>query len=260
MKKNYSFYAILLSIPLVAFLFLGYSSGQLGQYSGSPGDSNQSCALCHSGSSNYNAVPTISTDIPAEGYQLGQTYSITVSVTSNVSKHGFQITAEKSDNSKVGIFTSGTGSQTGNSDHLVTHTTAGTAMNSWTFSWTAPATDEGEITFYAAVNATNSDNDLTGDQIVLTHQSFASNTVGITDYNRISFAIYPNPSNDIIHLEVDENLLNQAEVTITNYQGQIVQKMNDNFNQIDISNLSKGIYFIQIISGNNIGFSRFVKD
>ncbi len=258
MKKNYIFYLTLLAIPVVSFLFLGYSSGQTQQYSGSPGDNNQSCTVCHTPGTSHNAAVTINSDIPTAGYVPGQTYSVTVSVTSDASRQGFQITAENDSNDKVGTFAAGTGSQTGNSNHLVTHTTAGNTMNSWTFTWTAPNTDEGVVNFYAAANATNSDGNTTGDQVVLTSVSYNS-TVGIADYNTLHFDLYPNPVNNFIYTDYEIQNSN-CNYRILDIQGKLIQQNKyENNQKIDVSSLTKGVYFINIIDGNNKGVVRFMK-
>ncbi len=261
MKKNYKFYLSLLAIPFVSLTLLSLSGGRDGQYSGSPGDGGANCVVCHSPGGNFNANAMISTTIPADGFVSGQTYDITVSVSSTSSKHGFQLTAEDAANNKVGVFVAGTGNQVVNPGGThVTHTQAGNQQTSWTFTWTAPNTANGDqVTFYAAVNATNSNSSTTGDQVVTTSAQFNKSTVGIKDFQRISFTVFPNPSQDFIQLNLDETQLNQARVTISDYQGKIIKNVEGEMNRIDISNLSKGVYFVQVVSGDKIGFNKFIK-
>lgn len=49
--------------------------------------------------------------------------------------------------------------------HTVVTTQTGTNSRTWTFQWTAPAAGTGTVTFYAAMNATNSSNSSAGDMI-----------------------------------------------------------------------------------------------
>jgi hypothetical protein len=260
MKKNYSFYLVLLAIPLFSFLFLGYSSGQTGQYSGSPGDGGTTCTVCHSPGANYDADPLITTDIPPSGYVAGETYSITVSVASSSTRHGFQITSENSSDAKVGTFTAGTGSQTANSDHLVTHTSAGNTQTAWVFQWTAPAVSEGDITFYAVVNATDANYTDTNDQVVTTTETVGYTNLSLAEENSLTFVVFPNPTSEYLLIQSDFDLTDKTEITLTNSLGQLIDNIKiADFNRIDVSNLTAGVYFINISLGNKKGITKFIK-
>ncbi len=70
--------------------------------------------------------------------------------------------------------------------------------------------------------------------------------------------IYPNPAGDFINLSVDSELnLLARDVQILNLLGIVVSKteLRDGNNRIDISNLSRGTYFIRV--GDKV--DRFVK-
>ena len=70
-------------------------------------------------------------------------------------------------NAKAGSFTAGTDSeiQTSSEKEYINHSSA--SVSSWTFDWTAPATDVGDVTFYLASNKANGDNSTSGDDIYL---------------------------------------------------------------------------------------------
>ena len=258
MKKNYTFYLKLLVIPLFAFIFLSLSGGRDGQYSGSPGDSGTTCTSCHSGGS-FSADAEISTSIPGTGFVYGETYQITVSVASGSTKHGFQLTAEDASNTKIGTYTAGTGNQIVNSGTHMTHTASGNTQNAWVFDWTAPAIAEGgEVTFYAAVNATNANGNTSGDEVVTASANFSHSSIGINEIENISLHIYPNPTTDFINIDFNRSLQKEASVSIINTIGQTVltTKTTD---RIDIRNLETGVYFLQLKEANRVGTSRFVK-
>ncbi|MDP5101636.1 MAG: hypothetical protein NWQ09_09935, partial [Nonlabens sp.] len=59
MKNNYSFYSLLTAIPVGLLILLSFSSGQPGQFSGSPGDGNSTCTSCHAPGSTYGGTPTL---------------------------------------------------------------------------------------------------------------------------------------------------------------------------------------------------------
>lgn len=165
--------AVLVALPVV-LLFLANGSGSAGGYSGSPGDNNQTCTACHSGTPTVQ-TGWISSNIPVSGYVPGSTYQLTLNASQNgVSKFGFEFTSENSSGQKTGTFTITDANRTKltNQNHSVTHKSGGTSgaggTISWSFNWTAPATSAGQVRFYAAVNATNSNGNTSGDQIIKT--------------------------------------------------------------------------------------------
>lgn len=163
-----------LSLVSVSYYSFTNGSGAPAGYTAAPGDAN--CTSCHSGSlitsgSNWNNV-TITSNIPAAGYNPGDTYTITVSHTqTGINKFGFEFTALTSSSAAMaGSLAAGTGSQalTSGSKTYLTHNSSGTSgsgTKSWSFSWTAPSPGVGDVKFYLVINATNSDNSTSGDQI-----------------------------------------------------------------------------------------------
>ncbi|MGB3948275.1 MAG: T9SS type A sorting domain-containing protein, partial [Bacteroidia bacterium] len=63
--------------------------------------------------------------------------------------------------------------------------------------------------------------------------------------NRIE--IYPNPTNDLLNLEVGNENIGQM-FFIFDYSGKLVSsgKLNQKLNQINITNLNSGLYFIRV--------------
>ncbi len=255
MKSNYKFYLVLLAIPVYAFLFLSYSSGQTYPYSGSPGDGGSTCAVCHTGSANYNAEALITTNIPDAGYELNHEYTITLSVSSDVVKNGFQITAENASNDKVGEFVAGEGSQVTDSSHdAVTHTYIGTEQTVWTMTWISPATDQGVISFYAAVNATNSNNSDSGDQVVTT--SISVEVLDVETEEVSNFNVYPNPTTALLFVDLPEGFA-KANYTVRSILGRVV--LAGDFTQtVNVSSLDSGVYTIELVSDNRRASSKFV--
>ena len=77
-------------------------------------------------------------------------------------------------------------------------------------------------------------------------------TLGLIEVERkeISITIYPNPTNSTSNLKID-NLYGNIMIRITDVSGRVLQKIEENVNngyetQIDLSNYSKGVYFINI--------------
>ncbi|MDP3441445.1 MAG: choice-of-anchor V domain-containing protein, partial [Ignavibacteria bacterium] len=170
MKQFYRLFSVLLALPLIILLF-AYNSGSPGGKTGSMGDGGSTCTDCHSGSATAQ-TGWITSNIPAEGYTPGTTYQITATAThSGVSKLGFELTAENSSGQKTGSFTITDAARTklANQNKAITHTAAGNSpsgsSNTWTANWTAPATDVGQIRFYAAFNAAKGNGGTSGDVI-----------------------------------------------------------------------------------------------
>lgn len=148
------------------------SAGAPAGRTGSPGD-GASCTGCHAGTPN-NQAGMITSNIPAGGYTPGQTYQITGTVSAaGRTKFGFQISPQSPNGSLLGTLVNATPTLTqivGNNKYI-THTAAGNqgsnGSHTWTFNWIAPAAGTGNVTFYGAFNASNSNNSSSGDIIYL---------------------------------------------------------------------------------------------
>lgn len=257
MKKNYFFKFILFLIPFSAFVFMSSSTGRDDGRTGSPGDGGTSCASCHTGGTSGTSV-AITTNIPVGGYETSTEYDITVTTSSSASTHGFQLTAEKtSDDAKVGSFTAGTGSRvTGN---RITH--ANGSQNTWSFKWTSPTTDVGNVKFYAASVAANGNgsNDA-GDKTVTTSTNDFS-VLGIAKEKQLDFALFPNPSSDNINVQLPTGVT-KAELNIFDISGRLVRsaKMTKQNTIVSVIDLSSGIYVLKIQSDGKIGAKQFIKE
>jgi hypothetical protein len=135
---------------------------------GAPGESN--CTDCHAANSGSGQISIIA----PSNYTPGQTYQIQVqhaTADTTRKKWGFELI------SLAGTAMAGSYTNTTTNTRIraaaprsyVTHTTAGTYPNQlsgavWTFSWTAPATNVGNVTFYAAGLQGDNDGTEDGDQ------------------------------------------------------------------------------------------------
>ena len=158
-----------------------FSAGPPAGYTAAPQEEPEACAECH--------VPfdagtgKISITAP-QTYVPGQTYPITVTHT-NVDptrlRWGFELTVlDTASDEKAGELQNINGltqvlnnAGPNSARQYIEHTSAGTFVGqqngaSWTFNWTAPATDVGPVTFYAAGNQANNDGNTSGDFIYKT--------------------------------------------------------------------------------------------
>ena len=74
--------------------------------------------------------------------------------------------------------------------------------------------------------------------------------------------IYPNPANNKLFVNTRQTNLQNTTVSIYNIQGQqlLQQNIRQSQTEIDIQNLSKGIYIIKVLNGNEVMQGKFVKE
>ena len=106
------------------------------------------------------------------------------------------------------------------------------------------------VTFNRTVKVQFSSGDIAVSNIVLN----GTTTLNVDEINSGSFTIYPNPVSDKISVIGIENI---NSVKVFNSLGALVKHSNS-ANDIDVSDLSKGIHFIQVDNGN-IMTKKFIK-
>ena len=141
----------------------GFTAGPPDEKTGALNEGTCVTAGCHTGNALNTGGGSLMLTTP-ETYEPGEVYTIIVNLErTGQSKWGFQMTALDADGVRAGTFAADDAANTqiseANSKQYIKHTAAGTAgandANSWEFEWTAPDTDVGPITFYAAGNASN---------------------------------------------------------------------------------------------------------
>jgi len=178
-------FGLIVSSKLTTRTVHAFSAGPPAGYTGAPGEEPEACAECH--------VPPdagtgrISITAP-QTYIPGQTYPITVTHTNSDPtrlRWGFELTVLDTSDEKAGNLQNTDGltqvlnnQGPGGSRQYIEHTSAGTFVGqqngaSWTFNWTAPATDIGPVTFYTAGNQANNDGNTSGDFIYKTFVAVA---------------------------------------------------------------------------------------
>jgi hypothetical protein len=79
-------------------------------------------------------------------------------------------------------------------------------------------------------------------------------TASINDFSKDLFLIYPNPTKE--YLNIDCSSL--ESVSVYNILGKELLKGNNN--RINVSSLSKGVYFIKVSDGINSSTKKFIKN
>jgi hypothetical protein len=81
-------------------------------------------------------------------------------------------------------------------------------------------------------------------------------TAGVDDQNQLDISVYPNPSSDIVY--IDGNYT-QLKVVVYDILGKQVMKESIT-NSIDISQLEKGVYILQLSDGAKLTTERILKN
>jgi surface protein len=80
-------------------------------------------------------------------------------------------------------------------------------------------------------------------------------TTGVDDQNQLNISIYPNPTNDKLFIQ---GLSSSSKVLIYNVLGKLVLSQTIS-KEIDVKQLSKGIYILKIIDEQNETTRKFIK-
>lgn len=154
---------------LFALLFIGaagsafaFSFGPPDERTGAPNEATCASVGCHAGNELNVSGGSMMLTIP-DTYMPNEVYEIVVALArAGQSRWGFEMTAVDANGAKAGTFELADGANMllteANGKQYVKHNTAGTAAGTadahqWAVKWTAPDTDIGSITFYAAGNA-----------------------------------------------------------------------------------------------------------
>jgi hypothetical protein len=108
-----------------------------------------------------------------------QSYTITLSNTSNAVRAGFQLTCLDAANAYAGTLTNGTGTSIGTSNSTgrkyirqSSPKTLSGGSTSWTFTWKAPASAaENKCTFYFVSLCANGNGNNSGDKVLVANES-----------------------------------------------------------------------------------------
>ena len=89
--------------------------------------------------------------------------------------------------------------------------------------------------------------------------SFSLNcsTVSINEqFSNVSLIMYPNPTSDQLTIELGEKL---ESIVISNISGKVVKYYVPNNNTVNVSDLTKGVYFLQLQTTEGLISKKFIK-
>jgi hypothetical protein len=177
-------------------------------YTGAPGEQTCQKASCHGGG-NFVGTPSLS-GLP-DSIVAGESYLLTLSLESNCTKAGFELTCLDADDVKAGTFSAGTGTSVANfgGKQYVRQSapkTLAAGTTSWNFTWNAPETVGGDaVTFYfSTLNANGNGND-SGDNAIKGDTTIPYKMPEIildaSTMEAPSISIGPNPAKDHITIQ-----------------------------------------------------------
>ncbi|MFT6843396.1 MAG: hypothetical protein ACJASR_002174 [Psychroserpens sp.] len=79
----------------------------------------------------------------------------------------------------------------------------------------------------------------------------------VAEKDKLNIAVYPNPVNDVLFITSEGNTI--EKLTVYSISGILVIEVSANADFIDVSNLTEGLYFIEIFSTEGKSIQKFVK-
>lgn len=267
--------AIIVLSGLIFSLSIGYTnstgapSGATNAYAGSPKELGRTCATagCHPGQASHRDS-MISIDMPPTGYQSGETYRITVSVSHpGRVRFGFQATVQDMAGNIAGTIALINAADTRFvlAPGYITHTLAGssgTDGQTWEFDWTAPGHMD-TIYVFAAVNAANNNGTVSGDFIFIDTLKLHKNPgVGIAQPEKPLLAAPPLLLSADMHLVWHPGLRHEASVQVFHSSGALVYRgshATEGSISIPAAHWAMGVYLVEVVVGESRGVYRVVK-
>lgn len=200
-------------------------------------------------------------------YTPGTTYTVNLAMASNPAKKGFQVTALNGANAMAGNFVAGTNTQlktatiSGGQRKYATHknTSNTAATQAWSWTWVAPATSEGAVTFYVATNKANNNNNDNGDLIYLSQHVFLSDDASLDETTKENdFNVGYSPEKDAVLISYATLSILPTSLNLVNLEGKSVfsKKLGataagNNQEWVSLpSHLPNGLYVVHFFVGN----------
>lgn len=242
------------------------SGGAPSGRTGAPGE--VTCFSCHSDGTVQDGNQGVNVlELTAGGvdYTPGEINSMLLTFNDEANKNGFQLVVLNAADEMAGSLsvTDATNTRFITSAFLnreyITHTSTGTALNTWSFDWLAPESG-GDVTFYVATNKTNSNSQSSGDVIYVSQHSFTSpDLVGLNEENEMSQKLNVGfePSSKQLVLDFEVIASNELSLNVTDLSGKSVffKNMGTYTNgsysdKIFLNTLENGIYNVTLFIGN----------
>ncbi len=270
---------ILLTIPIT--MAWGYSSGPPDGTAGDP-PSNINCTQCHNSFAVNSGTGTLQLlDIPTV-YRPDSTYTLTVSLDQAEQRRwGFEMTVILGSGDQGGVMTpidntvqvsEGAGTTRDYAKQTIDGTFPGQASTTWQLEWTAPPELSGAVDFYLAGNASNRDNNTTGDYIYTITANVPEEILGIEGsyaqkpQSHTLLSVYPNPFNPVATVNLSSLPAGEVQLEVLNVFGQVLSAMDFESQgnaayhlPLDMTGLPSGHYFVRAYYSGGSSITPVVK-
>jgi Secretion system C-terminal sorting domain len=277
------------SLTSLAIIFLNNSSGPAASrdqgYTGAPIKGSTlkegTCQTCHAGgtfnsSAKLEVFDSLGTTA-VTSYQPNKVYNLRLTISAAAgtpSGYGFQmIDLLKSDTSNVKGFlakdkqATSIGIAVTSGGRVYAEHNAILPSNIINVKWKAPASGKGGVVFYAVGNAVNSGGSSGGDNGTSSvNVELKESTSAINDLaTKVTINIAPNPTSDRAEIFLASTESRNLQVRLTDITGRIVLTdywkivAGDNQKSVDLHNVAKGAYLIQLIENQDVISKKIIK-
>jgi hypothetical protein len=248
------------------------AAGSTTARTGAPGEQN--CTSCHAGSAqsgaSENNLFVLNGLSPVTSYTPGSSYTVTLAMASNPAKKGFQAIALDASNNMAGNFTAQIGNTnvtTQGTKKYVNHTVTSNSSTTpiWLWTWAAPATQVGDVTFYVATNKANNNGQNSGDVIYLS-QHVISSTLGTSEpiSNESNFSAGYAASKNALVLDFTTFSAGDMHINLLDLSGKSVLNLDlgkaqigKNLESIQLpESINNGIYIVNFFVNNTVMSSK----
>lgn len=271
--KKFVFITIVVFVGIMQIAAIVLHSNGIAGYTDAPGEAT--CTDCHNSYPLNTLGGSVSITAPTalnNNYICGQTYTVAVKITrAGTYLFGFDFEALDSTGASAGTLTLLNNSTTVLSSALVGSNNRANVMHyggvfgtdscTFLFKWTAPLTNVGKVTFYAAGNASNGDGFVDGDYIYTNLKVLNANTTSViadTKNEDAKFSVFPNPvegSASILYMLNEPTTVTAKLLSLT---GQVLttffsEQENTGLHQKKINinpAIKKGVYFLELELNN----------
>ncbi|MEI6815327.1 MAG: choice-of-anchor V domain-containing protein [Bacteroidota bacterium] len=239
--------------------------------SGGPSNGGATCYDCHSDApvNSGSAHAVITTNFPAGGYVAGQTYNITATVGGTAGgMWQFELSAQSPTGTFLGTLHNASTTQLFSSSHYIAGTltsTNNTGGQTWNFTWTAPASGLGPLTFYGAFLEADGDGTTSGDNVYTATYPTHEAVTGIATANATpEINVYPNPNSGNFSFDINAVNAENASLQIMNITGQVVYNetiqlnAGQNIKQIALGQNAPGLYLVRVTTSAGEKMMRFM--